>query len=130
MEKQSPRICTGAAACTSTCAIAGATTCAIAGACATTCTSATTDKVKGAGVPVPVSSIIVPEYYIGAIPPEMKPIYSAFGIKYICVVDPAAHHFTKESGEVVGYIGGEYHRIYYIYEPHMTAVVARLGLCG
>jgi len=85
---------------------------------------------QGAGVVVPVSSIIVPEYYVGAIPPEMKPIYSAFGIKYICVVDSAPlRNFNKDSGDAVC-IGGEYHRIYYIYEPHMTAVVARLGLCG
>lgn len=61
---------------------------------------------------VPIGSINAPEYYIGTIPTNLKPIYDLFGIRYVNVRMFEANNPVD----------------YYIYEPNIAAVVSRLNL--
>lgn len=63
-------------------------------------------------VAVALGHINIPEYYIGAIPADVRPLYKLFDIHYVRVKNASNDDNTD----------------YYIYRPNLAAVVARLNL--
>ncbi len=63
---------------------------------------------KAAPIQVPIGNIEIPEFYVHAIPDNLKPLYNLLGIKFVCV------KFGQED--------------YFIFEPLLAAVVKNYNL--
>lgn len=59
-----------------------------------TCPSVCGAKSGPCTVNVTASHLEVPEYYIGSVPVDLKPVYNLFGIKFVCVKKDAVEYWV------------------------------------